>query len=317
MKVLRSLCLVLVCAMCFAMAVGCGSAAKSDTKKIVATTKAGDDSTDKTTAEETSADATTEDTTADTSANDTLSIEPGVLLDQDGVKITATGLVEDEYWGVGISLLIENSTDKNIDVMCNSVIVNNFTITDIFFSTVTASNKANETLYLSSDELAAIGINTIGEIQIYFNVYDSDSSDTILDSDCITIKTSQFANMDTTSMDGGYILVDQDGIKIIGKYVDENSFWGTSILLYIENNSDKNVSINCDDLSINGFMIDPYFGCTVYAGAKAMPSISILQSDLDANGITSIDKIQLSFTVLDDATFDTLFVSDPVFFAAK
>ena len=317
MKVLRSLCLVLVCTMCFAMAVGCGFAVKSDTKKIVATTKAGDDSTDKTTAEETSADATAEDTTADTSANDTLSIEPGVLLDQDGVKITATGLVEDEYWGVGVKLLIENNTDKNIGVMCNSVIVNNFMITDVFSSSVTASNKANETLYLSTDELAAAGINTIGQIEIYFNVYDSDSYDTILDSDCITIKTSQFANMDTTSMDGGFILVDQDGIKIMGKYVDENSFWGTSVLLYIENNTNKNVDISCEGFSINGFMIDSYFGSTLYAGKKAMPSISILQSDLDANGITSIDKIQLSFKVCDDTTFDTLFTSDPVFFAAK
>lgn len=58
----------------------------------------------------------------------------------------------------------------------------------------------------------------------------------------------------------------EKGINIVGKTVDENSFWGTAILLYVENTSGKNVGISVDDMSINGFKMSPYFSTSVYDG---------------------------------------------------
>jgi hypothetical protein len=312
-KLVRILSVILVCSMFLFAAVGCGSSDKTDKKDRHDTTEEEDKDTDETSGDETEA----EDTEADETSSDVLSIDEGVLLDQDGIVITSKGLVEDDIWGVGISLQIENNSTADIGVMCNAVIVNGFMISDLFSSEITASNKANETLYLNSYELSEIGIDTIGQIELYFNVYDAVSYDTILDSEVITIQTSQFADMDTTSMDGGYILVDQDGVKVIGKYVDENSFWGKSVLLYIENNSGQDIDLGCDAMSINGFMVDPYFSSVVYDGKKAMTAMYIYDTDLEANGITSIDEIEVSFQVYDDATFSTLFETEPLFFAAS
>lgn len=88
--------------------------------------------------------------------------------------------------------------------------------------------------------------------------------------------------MDTTPNDAGTELYNQNGIKIVGKTVDENSFWGTAILLYIENTSGENVEINVDNMSVDGFMLSPIFSTTVYNGKKAIDDITLLQSDLES-----------------------------------
>lgn len=50
--------------------------------------------------------------------------------------------------------------------------------------------------------------------------------------------------MDTTPNDAGMELYNENGVKIVGKTVDEGSFWGTAVLLYCENTSGKNVGIS-------------------------------------------------------------------------
>lgn len=61
-----------------------------------------------------------------------VTIEEQVLVEQDGIKITALEMTEDSIWGEGVKLLIENDSDKNIGVGCNALIVNNYMITDLF-----------------------------------------------------------------------------------------------------------------------------------------------------------------------------------------
>lgn len=247
--------------------------------------------------------------------NEIGSIEEQVLLDQDGLKVTAMEMITDSLWGEGIKLLIENNTEKNIGLGCNALIVNDYMISDLFSSTIAAGKKSNENLYFSSSVLEAAGITNIGQIEIYFHVFDGDSYETITDYDCVTIKTSNFDAMDTTMADEGEELLNQNGIRIVGKYVDENSFWGTAVLLYIENTSGKNVGISCDDMSINGFMVSPLFSSTVYDGKKAIDDITIMSSDLEDNGIDTIEDIELKFHVYDSDSYSTIFDSEPISFS--
>ena len=202
-------------------------------------------------------------------------------------------------------------------VGCNALIVNDYMINDLFVSDVAAGKKSNETIYLSSSELKAAGIDTVGRIEIYFHVYDSDSFDNIFDSDCVTIETSAIDSIDMTANDEGTELYNDGGIRIIGKTVDENSFWGTAILLYIENQSGNNVGISVDDLSINGFMFTPYFSTTVYDGKKCIDDITIMSSELEENGIESIDEVELKFRIYNSDSYETIAESDPITFSAK
>jgi len=66
----------------------------------------------------------------------TESIEEQVLLERDGIKITANEYVDEMIMGEGIKLLIENTSAKNVGVGCNALIVNNYMISDLFSCSV-------------------------------------------------------------------------------------------------------------------------------------------------------------------------------------
>ena len=218
-KILKKLSLVLVLGAFAVMALGSGSSSSDDNKKAIT-----DGSTE-------TGDAGSKEDSVEKESSVDITIEEQVLVDQDGIKITATGMEDDSIWGEGVKLLIENNTEKNVGIGCNALIVNNYMITDLFSTSVAAGKQANEVMYMSSSELEAAGISNIGQIEVYFHVYDSDSYDTLFDPDVAVIQTSDYANMDVTAADDGTELYNQDGIRIVGKYVDENSFWGTAVLL--------------------------------------------------------------------------------------
>ena len=246
-----------------------------------------------------------------------VTIEEQVLLTWEDLTITATKYDTDSIWGDGIKVLLENNGTKDLGVSCNALIVNNYMISDLFSASVAAGKKANETIYLSSSDLEAAGITNVGQIEFYFHIYDSSSYSTLYDSDVVVLKTSAFDQMDTTPNDLGTELYNKNGIKIVGQFVEEGSFWGTAVLLYIENTSGKNVSVSCEDMSINGFMVTPYFYSTVYANKMAMDSITILASDLEENGITAVEDIELKFRIVDSDTYNKIDETDPISFSVK
>ena len=189
-------------------------------------------------------------------------------------------------------------------------------ITDLFSADVAAGKKSNEVMYLSSTELKAAGIDTVGKVEMYFHAFDS-NWDSLFQNVYSEIDTSEIANMDTTPNDEGQELYNANGVRIVGKTVDENSFWGTAILLYIENTSGQNVGINVDNMSINGYMMTPLFSTTVYDGKKAIDDITILSSDLEANGITSVDQVEIKFHIYNAESYDTIADSDAITFSAQ
>lgn len=279
------------------LATGCGSSGSGEKKDVVSTENTTEDSKKK---------------------NVEVSIDEQVLLDKDGIKITATEYTTDTILGDGIKLLVENNTDTTYTIGCDALIVNDYMITDLFSSEVTAGKKSNETMYLSSSELEAAGIDTVGKVEMYFHAFSSDDwSNYLFQNEYCEIQTSEYENMDTTPNDEGTELYNANGIRIVGKAVDENSFWGTAILLYIENTSGTNVGISVDEMSINGFMMEPYFSTTCYDGKKSIDAITVFSSDLEANGIESIEEAELKFHIYNADTYDTIADSDPVTFSAQ
>ena len=70
-------------------------------------------------------------------------------------------------------------------------------------------------------------------------------------------------------------------------------------------------------MSINGFMMTPYFSCDVYDGKKAIDDITIMSSELETNGIESIDEVELQFHIYNLDTYDTIADTDPITFTDR
>lgn len=316
MKKLKLLTLLSVMMIFGMMSIGSGST-DGDKKEITSSSESTEVALDE------NEDVATNDAATDLAAEDnknedalTTTIEEQILIDDEDFKVTAVSYEKDSIWGDGIKVLIENDRAEDIGIGCTALIVNDYMITDLFAAEVAAGKKAYETLNLSNMQLEAAGIENVGQIEIYFHTYDSDSYKSIKDYDCVTIKTSNYDDMDTAINDEGHELYNENGVRIVGKYVDESSFWGAAVLLYVENTSGQDLKVYCDDMSINGFMVTPYFSCDIYNGKKALKEITLLSSQLEENNITEIEDIELKFKI-SDKNYKSIAESEPISFSAK
>lgn len=250
-------------------------------------------------------------TSATTTKEKEVTIEEQVLVDQDGVKITAKSM-STSLFGPELKILIENDSDVDLCVQTRSASVNGFMVDTMISEDVAAGKKSNTSIVFSAQALSECGITTFTEMEFYFHVFTSDDWETYFDSAWINVKTSAYGNYEQTIDDSGEVLYDEDGIKIIGKNLSKyDSFFGPGLIVYIENNTDTDFTVQVRDTSVNGFMIDTVMSQEVVAGKKAITAITFLKSDLEENDITEITSIEASFHVFDN-DWDTLLDTDPI-----
>lgn len=245
------------------------------------------------------------------STPDDVTIEETVLLDEQGVKITAKSLEMDSLFGPEVKLLIENDSGKNLTVQCRDSSVNGY-MTDTMMSVEVADGKkANDELTFSDTSLKECGIETIADMEFSFHIFDEDW-DTYLDTPPVRLKTSAAETYQYTFDDSGDVAYEGNGVKVVVKGLSEdNSIFGPGIVVYMENNGEKNVTVQTRDVSVNGFMVDAMFSSDVVAGKRAVDAITFMSSDLEDNGITDIKDVELSFHIF-DSNWNTVVDTDVV-----
>ena len=236
-----------------------------------------------------------------------------VIFDQEDVKITVTGLdVTGSFWGPELKLLIENNRKENITVQANHVAVNGIMVETSLSSDIAAEKKANASLSIFSSDIELAAIEAIKDIELTLNIFNSDSWNDIVTSDLIHISTSATDYVQSYD-DSGSLAYDDNGVKIVVKKIDsEDSFWGADVLVYIENNRNEDITLQADNVSINGFMVSPAFSSDILAGKKTFDTITFFESDLQDNNITDITEIELSFYGFNMASWDDIFRSDTI-----
>lgn len=303
------------------MAAGCtGTESGDSAKKAVSSSaddQAGDEaeesnSTDESAeAEDNASDSEDADQGADSSGE--AQVEEQVLLEQEGVKITLKGLEADSFMGPELKLLIENSTDQSLTIQTRDTSVNGIMIETLFSCDVAAGKSANDGITFMSSSLEEAQISVLQNFELSFHIFNTETWDTVFDTDTITISTNLDGSEEQVLDDSGVLLLDQDGVKITVKEADsESSFWGADIYIYVENNTEKNITVQASSVSINGFMVQPYFSCDVVSGKKSYDSITFMESELEENNIESIDNMEVSFRVFESDSFDTIFETEPL-----
>lgn len=108
------------------------------------------------------------------------------------------------------------------------------------------------------------------------------------------------------------VLLDQGGIKITAKSFNAKGTFGPEIKLLIENDSAKSITVQSRNTSVNGYMVETMMSADVAAGKKANDSLTIMRSDLETAGISTVADIEFSFHIFDSTTWDTIIDSDMV-----
>ena len=234
-----------------------------------------------------------------------------VLFDQDGIRVTATGLSTDSLFGPELNLLVENDSAQNIVVQPNYCMVNGYMMDGLLSADVAAGKKANDTLDFLSNALARCGIETITDIELDLVVSDGDSWQTLYETGPVILQTSAAGQYTQTYDDSGEEIYNQNGIRVVAKSVNDDLF-GMGIKFYLENNTDKAVIVNADNVSVNGYMMTDLFYSDLAPRSHAVDTLTLLGSELEDNHIDTITDAELSLQITDADYYQTIDSTAPI-----
>ena len=224
-------------------------------------------------------------------------------------EFTSTGGYELEYY-------IENkTTDKELMFSWDDVSMNGYMIDPFFASSITPGKREYGTITFSSWRLEELGFESIDEIEFNLRVYDENDwlADNLVDDIYAVYPTGKtpdsviYPNRVTTATE--VIIYENNQCSFIILSSEINTYGEYEISYFIENKTDDlDLMFTWNDVSVNGYMIDPYFASLVIAGKREYGTITFYSSDLEENSITEVNNIEFELEIYND--FDWL--EDPI-----
>ncbi len=108
-------------------------------------------------------------------------------------------------------------------------------------------------------------------------------------------------------------LYNDNGITVTATGFDANASYGPEIGIEVVNDSDMTVEVSADDVSVNGYMLEPgllYIAAS--PGETVDDEITLYNYMLDASGIDTVAEISLSIVLTNSETMEGIDVGDRV-----
>lgn len=237
------------------------------------------------------------------SLNDAEQFVAFTAIDNDECSVKITDIQMDSLWGYTVKVLLENKSDsKTYMYSVESAAVNGVSWDPFFATEVSAGKKKNDSITFSNDEKEAL-LSEFTDIELVIRVYDSDdwAAENVAH-ECVRIypmgenKVKAYVREPQPT---DLVLVDNDQLSIIVTGYDSDPIWGYSANLYLKNKTDDSLMFNVEDVSVNGFMCDPFWANEIAPGKIDFSKISWSDSSFEENGITQVETIELKFRVYD------------------
>ncbi|MBE6981565.1 MAG: hypothetical protein E7437_04500 [Ruminococcaceae bacterium] len=225
------------------------------------------------------------------------------VVDNEYCTIKITGIEPDAMFGYTLKTYLENkSSDTTYMFSVQNAAINGVQEDPAFATEVAPGKMSNEKITFMDDSLEEI-LGTFTDIEINFRVYDSNDwlADPVAEvsTHVYPIGQENATVYQRSAQESDQILVDDESFTIIVTDYDPDGFFGYTVNLYLVNKTEANVMISADEVSVNGYMADPFFATTVAAGKSAFASMSWSESDFEENGITDVEAIEFTLSVSD------------------
>ena len=230
-----------------------------------------------------------------------------VAVDNDECSIKITGIDPDDMWGYSLNVQLENkSADKKYMFSVESAYINGVGCDPFFASEVAAGKKAKEDISFS-DKTFKENLGDYTDIELTFRVYDSDD----WSADAVALETVHVypygkENAETfvrNAKKSDKVLVDNDKATVILLGFEDDEIWGYTANLFIVNKSDKYAMFTVEDVSVNGYMVDPLFASDIDSGKCAFDTMSWSDEDFEESGITEVEEIEFTLRAYDNENF--------------
>lgn len=96
------------------------------------------------------------------------------------------------------------------------------------------------------------------------------------------------------------VFVDDENCAFTISGIEPDGLFGYTLKAELENKTEETLMFSFDDVSVNGYMCDPFWACSVEPGKKAKSDISFSESDFEELEIEEVEEIEFTLTVYDE-----------------
>lgn len=126
------------------------------------------------------------------------------------------------------------------------------------------------------------------------------------------------ATADIININEPVVIVDNEFVTFTVKSVFYDEFWESyGLKVFLENKTDKPVMFAWDEVSVNGYMCDPFWGSEVAGGKKENTEICWYLTSFEENGIDYTQITDIEFTLrtyyTNEETWDSTYYVEDIF----
>ena len=230
--------------------------------------------------------------------------EAVTAVDNDQCAVTIKSIDPDDMWGYTLKALLENrSPDKTYLFSVEMAFINGVECDPFFGSEVAPGKKSNESISFDLDTLEENGVDEPTDIELIFRVQDSDD----WMADPVAYETvhvypqgeDKAQTFQRPAQDTDTVLADNDDISVVITGYEPDSLWGYAVKLFLVNKTDRSLLFTEENASVNGFMLDPYYGHVLMPGKCCFDEMTWSDSDLEENDIDTVEDIEFTLRVYD------------------
>lgn len=241
------------------------------------------------------------------------------LVPDDRCSFTVTGTEMNEHLGLQIHVLCENNSDRPLIFSWNNVSVCGFMYDPLWAQEVAPGKKANSTIGVDTYALEQIGINSVDEVSFTLTVRDSEEfmesawveEDYTLyptGKNAETVKLPQYRHREKET-----VILDNEELTFIIYEVDDELADYYTLHCYAANRTGKNIMLFWEDVSVNGFMVNPFWSLSIADGKQAYSEIIFFRSELEAQDVEVVRDIEFRLQVSDSDDWSADYLYDEVF----
>lgn len=242
-----------------------------------------------------------------------------VIVDDENCTFTITGIANNEHLGMQLEVFCENKTDRSLIFSWDSVSVCGVMYDPFWGEEVAAGKKVNSTVDIDTYQLEQMGISSVDEVSFHLSVIDSENwmdepfvneSFTVYPTG-LTAETVEYPAYQHKN--GETIIVDNEDLTFIIENVDDEVSDFYTLRCYAANKTGRNLMLSWDGVSVNGFMVDPFWATVVTAGKQTYTEISFFRSDLEEQGIEEVTQIDFTLTAADYDDWEAAFILEETY----
>lgn len=239
--------------------------------------------------------------------------EPFVLAENADCMVRVVGMEHQEVWGLVVRLSCENKTETDLLFSLQECTVNGYFVEPGWITQVDPGQTKESEFNIFENEMERCGFTEADALSFRLLARDPDHYSAVpkLDEKVTLYPTGKTAEeihfVPREPGENDHPVVEEERFRVVITETDPAGFWGYTLYLYVENNTDQTLVFNWKDVRINGEDFEPYWIYELPARMRGYAVLAVSREDLTAKGVDAPTDFDFLLNVYNSENFEDLY----------